>query len=112
VTQGGLRTIRFGFNELPEQWEISEHQSKHHDNFRQTLTYLGHDSNKIRVLYQEFTNEMIKDKFSLEIEYDLSEGPTFGFRGARIEVLNADNRSLEYRVLEPFPNTALPYSGV
>jgi hypothetical protein len=40
---------------------------------------------------------------STEFQIDLSEGPVFGFRGARIEVLEAANSSLKYRVISPFP---------
>ena len=93
---------------LPEGWRLGEAQSQKGESLVQTLTYLGHDSGRIKVLYREFANNMIKDKFSLEMEYDLSDDPIFGFRGARIEVLEADNRQIKYRVLEPFPDLRQP----
>lgn len=106
VSRAGLRSINEYLSTFPVQWSFTEHQSEHDDNFKQTLTYLGHEEDSIRVLYQEFSQDMIRDKFSLEIDYDLTEDAVFGFRGARIEVIRADNRSIEYRVLQPFPALA------
>ena len=36
------------------------------------------------------------------LEYDLAEGNTIGFKGARIEILSSTNRTIRYRVLRTF----------
>jgi hypothetical protein len=42
----------------------------------------------------------------MDFRVDLSEGMTFGFRGARIEVVDASNVALTYRVVETFADLA------
>lgn len=104
LSGSSVQAIRHEMTDLPSSWSLTESKSSDHDNYRQTLTYLGHGEEGIRILYQEYVNDFIRDRFSLEINYDISSDKTLGFRGARVEVLEAGNQQISYRVLEPFPN--------
>jgi hypothetical protein len=42
--------------------------------------------------------------FSQEIQYDLADGNIIGFKGVRIEVIEAANTQIKYRVLASFPD--------
>ena len=42
--------------------------------------------------------------FTQEVQYDLSESSTIGFKGARIEIAEATNTYLSYKVIESFPD--------
>lgn len=70
--------------------------------FQQTLLYSGRIGNKINISYREFSNDMARPAFNNDVEYDLSVSNVIGYKGASIEVLNADNSSITYRVLRNF----------
>ncbi|EGG28363.1 hypothetical protein IMCC3088_318 [Aequoribacter fuscus] len=58
----------------------------------------------MKFTYREFTaTGYARDAFTQDVQYDLEEGTIIGFKGARIEVLDATNRSIRYRVIEHFP---------
>ena len=76
------------------------------DGFQQTLIYSGRVGNKINVAYREFSNNMARPAFNNDVEYDLSESATIGYKGAEIEVIEATNRYIKYRVVRNF-NQAL-----
>lgn len=72
-------------------------------NFRDELIYGGRSGSILRFVYREFSAGQPSPTLSMEFQIDLSEGRVFGFRGSRIEVLEAANSSLKYRVISPFP---------
>ncbi|MFV2045283.1 MAG: hypothetical protein ACC700_18875 [Anaerolineales bacterium] len=72
-------------------------------NFRQELLYNGKVGTAIKLTYREYSNDMIRTAFSQEVQYDLSESKLVGFRGVRIEILEASNMLIRYRVLKSFP---------
>lgn len=65
-----------------------------------SLTYNGLAGTRVRLAYRETSSTM--PATSNEVEYDLNAGRVVEYRGARIEVLDATNRSLKYRVLQHF----------
>ncbi|WP_343632650.1 hypothetical protein [Roseateles sp.] len=82
--------VRKTFNTVTEQ------------SFQQTLIYSGRVGNKINIGYREFTSDMARMAFNNNVEYDLTESTTIGYRGAEIEVIEATNRSIKYKVKRYF----------
>lgn len=74
-------------------------------NFTQELIYNGRIDNQVKFLYRELYRGQMRDSFSQEVQYDLNESNIIGFKEARIEILNAKNTELEYKVLQNFPDT-------
>lgn len=72
--------------------------------FRQELIYNGRSGDTLKFLYREFSGDMMRPPFSQEVQYDLSESSVVGFRGARLEIVNATNTELQYRVISSFPD--------
>jgi hypothetical protein len=72
------------------------------DSFQQTLIYSGRVGDKIRLTYREFSGGRIRDAFSNDIEYDLSQSRFIGYKGAEIEVIEATNNFIEFRLIENF----------
>lgn len=72
------------------------------DSFQQTLIYNGKVDDKINVGYREFNSNMARDSFRNEVEYDLSESSIIGYRGARLEIIEATNQNIKYRVISNF----------
>lgn len=67
---------------------------------RRELIYHGRADGKVRFLYRETAGDDARQ--SQSIDYDLNHSAVIGFRGARLEVLEADNTRLRYRLLAPF----------
>jgi hypothetical protein len=72
------------------------------DSFQQTLIYSGRIGNKINIGYREFSNNLARPAFNNNVEYDLSESKIIGYKGARLEILEATNEFIRYRVIENF----------
>jgi hypothetical protein len=72
--------------------------------FRQELIYNGRVGDNLKFLYREFSGDLMRPPFSQDVQYDLNESTTIGFRGARIEIIDATNTRLQYRVISSFPN--------
>lgn len=68
--------------------------------FKRELVYSGKSKGSINILYREFKDDMARPAFSQLIQYDLSEDGLIGFRGARFQVIKADNISIRYKVLK------------
>lgn len=73
-------------------------------NFRQELIYNGRSGETVKFLYREFSGDYARPPFSQDVQYDLKDGNTIGFKGARIEIIEASNTRLSYRVLSSFPD--------
>lgn len=72
--------------------------------FQQELIYNGRVGNNIKFMYREVANDLMRPAFSQEIQYDLNEGKSIGFKGARIEIIEATNTNLKYRAIQSFPD--------
>ena len=74
--------------------------------FRRELVYSGVSQGTVSILYREFNNDMARPAFSQDLRYDLSQGSVIGYKGARFEVLKADNIGITYRVLSHLEGNA------
>ena len=72
------------------------------DTFQQTLIYNGRVGNKINIGYREFSGNLARPAFSNEVEYDLKELKTFGYKNAVIDVIEATNQYIKYVVRRNF----------
>ncbi len=72
--------------------------------FRQELIYNGRSGDTVRFLYREFSGDYARPPFSQDVQYDLKDGNLIGFKGVRIEIVEASNTRLSYRVLSSFPD--------
>lgn len=72
------------------------------DSMQRTLIYNGRVGDKVNVGYREFSSNMARPAFNNNVEYDLTESKEIGYRGARIEIIEATNRSIRYKVISNF----------
>jgi hypothetical protein len=77
-------------------------QTESRDSFQQALIYSGRVGNKIRIGYREFSSDMARPAFNNEAEYDLSDSKIIGYKNAKIEIIEATNESIKYKVLRNF----------
>jgi len=66
------------------------------------LIYSGKVGNKINVAYREFSNNLARPAFNNTVQYDLDESNIIGYKGARIEVIEATNEYIKFKVLLNF----------
>lgn len=76
------------------------------NSFQQTLIYSGKVGNKINVGYREFSSNLARPAFNNDVEYDLSESRQIGYKGALLEVVDANNQNITYKVLRNFNPTS------
>jgi len=68
----------------------------------QQIIYNGRVGNSLKFIYREFAGDYIRPAFTQEIQYDLSLSNTIGFKSLKLEVLEATNTEIRYRLLENF----------
>lgn len=73
--------------------------------FKRELVYSGISQNTVSILYREFLDDMARPAFYQELKYDLSHGNVIGYKGARFEVIKANNTTIRYRVLQELEAT-------
>ena len=73
------------------------------NSIQQTLIYRGCSEGMLTLGYREFSNDKARPAFNNEVvEYDLNSSKIIGCKGARIEVIEADNQNITYKVLSNF----------
>jgi hypothetical protein len=72
------------------------------NSFQQTLIYSGRIGNKINIAYREYSSNLARPAFNNDVEYDLSTSKEIGYKGALLEVVDATNQSITYKVLKNF----------
>lgn len=77
-------------------------QTEQQSVFQQTLIYNGKVGNKINIGYREFQGGLARAAFSNEVEYDLSESKTIRYKGAVLDILEANNQSITFKLTRNF----------
>lgn len=72
------------------------------DSFQQTLIYNGKVGNKVNIGYREFSSDLARPAFNNDFEYDLSESKQIGYEGALLDIIEAGNQQIKYKVIRSF----------
>jgi|TARA_B110000902_G_C14181323_1_gene540644 hypothetical protein len=72
------------------------------NSFQQTIAYEGKSGNILKFNYAEFTDGFAREAFSREFQVDLTEGSIAAYKGAIIEVIEANNMQIKYKVIRNF----------
>lgn len=95
------RLMRFYL--IPEEdYEVSSVVLDNAKNFQQTLIYTGRDKNIVKFSYREFDNNNARPAFTIDVQYDLSISKSISFKNANLEIIDATNNSITYKVLKNF----------
>lgn len=87
-------------NNVP--FERKNWSSASKNSFQQTLIYNGKVGDKINIGYREFSSDTARPAFNNDVEYDLSQSKQIGYKGALIDILEANNQQIKYRVVNSF----------
>jgi len=108
---GQIKNVQVWWHNLSSQMESEQSLTfsrgketlVNNDFFHQELIYNGKHGHSIKFLYREFRGQMLNTPFTQEIQYDLNVSNTIGFKGARIEIIEATNQHIKYIVRKYFP---------
>ena len=71
-------------------------------NFKQELIYNGRVGNGLKFIYREFTENLVRPSFTQSVQYDLSKSNVIGFKTLEIEIIDATNTDISYKVINHF----------
>jgi len=73
---------------------------------KQEIIYSGFSKGVLRVTYREYINDYARAAFYQDATYDYAppSSTMITFKGAQVEVLDADNTQIKYRVIKGFSN--------
>ncbi|NJB69502.1 hypothetical protein GGQ74_003213 [Desulfobaculum xiamenense] len=83
------------------QYEVEDRACFTSEFRKMQLIYTGRVGDRLRFSYVE-TWGSERSVMNHDVEYDLSASRTFGYKGARVEVLVATNEQITYKVLKNF----------
>ncbi len=86
-----------GILNSPDGWKVEERYSQ--DFIRKELLYSGRSGSTIEVSYREFRGGFAAPAFFQNLKYDLSESRIVRFQRFSIEIIQADNQAIRYRIL-------------
>ena len=89
-------------NLTESDWKKDEKFFFKRNSFQQTIEYSGKRGESLRFTYLEFQENIIRDSFTREFEIDLSEGNVAAYKGAIIEILDASNTTIKFKVIRNF----------
>lgn len=69
--------------------------------FKQEFIFNGKSGNSLKFTYREYADNTARPAFAQDLQYDLSEGREIGFKDMLIEVIEATNTYIKYKVTKP-----------
>ena len=72
------------------------------NSFQQSWEYAGRSGDILKFAYSEFTDKFARQAFSREFQIDLSEGNIAAYKGAIVEIVDATNVQITYKVIRNF----------
>jgi len=81
---------------------LTERVSEHNPGLVQEIIYNGRAGNSVKMLYREFSYDVARPAFAQELQYDLGESHVVGFKTLRMEILEATNTQITYRLESSF----------
>lgn len=100
-TKDSLEIYPFAWSVKPPVFLAKAGKLYKPSNFKQELIYNGKSNNVVKISYREFVNDLARPSFTQDIVYDLTESNIIGFKGMTIEVIEATNTSIKYKIKAP-----------
>jgi hypothetical protein len=72
------------------------------NSWQQTIEYAGRSGDILKFAYSEFSDGWARQAFTREFQVDLSEGNIAAYKGAIIEIAEATNVQIKYKVIRNF----------
>jgi len=79
----------------------------HEGSFKQVLVYNGKSENTIKMQYREYNDDLARPAFFQDLIYNISESKEIGFRGMRINIIEANNLEIKFVIKTKINSTNL-----
>ena len=76
--------------------------------FQAELVYSGKSNDVVKLIYREYLDGIARPAFTQELEYDLKESNEIRFKSILVEVLEATNSGIRFKVVDDGGLTWLP----
>lgn len=76
------------------------------DSIQRYLVYGGRTGTRLKLGYRELWKNITRPSHDVFVEYDLPDSNVVECKGARIEVIEATNKSIQYRIIQAFDSAA------
>lgn len=70
--------------------------------FKQEFIFNGRSGDELKFIYREISGNIMRAPFRQDVSYNLKDGKVIGFKGSRIEIIEASNTEIKYKVLSGF----------
>lgn len=97
-----LRNSRWTLEQSAENVMLMDAIVTSAPNFVQELIYNGRSGDSLKFIYRELTDNLLRAAFTQEVQYDLSQSKEIGFKDVRLEVIEASNTEIRYKLLNNF----------
>ena len=97
--------VRTGQVELKKDFDhirVVKKVVKGQDNFVQEIIYNGRVGDYLKFIYREFSDNLARPAFTQEVQYDLSKSSVVGFKNLRLEIIQANNTEITYKMINNF----------
>jgi len=85
-----------------QDFEIGPYFLYAENSFQRSIEYAGKSGSVLRFLYTETKDNMARTAFNREFTVDMKDGNVAAFKGAIIEIIEANNSSIKYIVKRHF----------
>jgi hypothetical protein len=75
------------------------------DTFEQTVLFTGTNGTNVMFSYREFTNNVARPAFTIDLSFDTRIDNLVRIKGARLEIVKYDNQSITYKLLSGFQSS-------
>lgn len=92
--------MRIGRHQWPSDARFEQIQGVSQDgSFEAELVYSGTADNTLRLMYREYMDGLARPAFTQELTYNLAESKTITFKSLTLEILEAGNSKVRFRVV-------------
>lgn len=97
--KGEVATVKqwVGLLNSPNGWLVRQQYSA--DYLRRELLYSGRSGSTVEITYREFRGGMAAQPFYQNLKYDLAASRQIRFQNFAIDVIEADNQSIWYKIV-------------
>lgn len=106
VTSNYVETTR---EQNPDAFAVkAKYVDVDYPSLQQELIYNGRVRDDLKFVYRELStvragNMLMRSPFQQDVQYEFTENTVIGFKGARLEIISANNQQIIYKLLENFP---------
>ena len=106
VTRNYLKDAR---EQSPDAFAVkAKYVDVDYPSLQQELIYNGRVRDDLKFVYRELStvragNMLMRSPFQQDVQYEFTENTVIGFKGARLEIISANNQQIIYKLLENFP---------